>query len=126
LLKGARALLLPAVAAFALAVPWSASGPARAGMVATETLIESAQETTVEAEERTRVRAFVGRAEVRERLEALGVDPDEAAARAESLSDEEIALIAGKLDKLPAGTAAISLETLLVILIVVVLIVILI
>jgi hypothetical protein len=122
LLKGARALLLPAVAAFALAVPWSASGPARAGMVATETLIESAQETTVEAEERTRVRAFVGRAEVRERLEALGVDPDEAAA----LSDEEIALIAGKLDKLPAGTAAISLETLLVILIVVVLIVILI
>lgn len=124
LLGSARALRLAVVVAVALL--WPAAGPALAGMVTTETAIESADPTAAaQDDQRARVRAFMERGEVRKRLEALGVDPDEAAARAETLSDAEIALIAGKLDKLPAGGAAVGLETLLVILVVVLLIVIL-
>ena len=125
LLWGARALSLVALAV--VAGLWLAADPAQAGMVSTEAVIgESAAAQDGRETERARVRAFIERKEVRDRLEAEGVDPDEAAARTESLSDEEIALIAGKLDKLPAGAAGIaSLETILVILVLVLLILIL-
>lgn len=123
--RGARALGRVALAA--VAGLWLTAGPAEAGMVSTEAVIEgpaAAQDGLESA--RAQVRAFIERGEVRERLEAEGVDPDEAAARTESLSDAEIALIAGKLDELKAGGAGLaSLETILVILVLVLLIVIL-
>ena len=46
---------------------------------------------------------------VRAQMRALGIDPDEAAARTASLSDEEIEQIAGRLDQLPAGESAIAI-----------------
>jgi hypothetical protein len=117
----ARAIGLVAIAA--VAGLWLAVGPAEAGMVSTEAVIEGA---AAPEDDRARVRAFMEREEVRERLEAEGVDPAEAAARTESLSDAEIGLIAGKLEELKAGGAgAVSLETILVILVLVLLIVIL-
>ncbi len=46
---------------------------------------------------------FMAREDVRQELATLGVDPNEAARRTASLSDDEIRQIAGRLDELPAG-----------------------
>jgi hypothetical protein len=69
--------------------------PASAGIIATDQVAASA--------ERDRVKSFLDRAEVRERLQALGVDPAAARARVDALSDQEIATLAGGMDRLPAG-----------------------
>lgn len=74
-------------------------GAARAGLVTTDQLVE--QRTA--ASERERLAAILLRDDVRQQVEALGVDRDEAMARLASLSDQEIQQIAGKLDELPAG-----------------------
>ena len=39
-------------------------------------------------------------------MQSYGISSEEALARVDSLTDQEIALIAGKLDQLPAGGAA--------------------
>ncbi len=102
---------------------WPAAGPALAGMVSTEAVIEA---TSGQAAARSRVEALLDRAEVGRHLKALGVDPQEAAARAESLSDDEIEEIAGKLDELPAGAEVVPVEIIVGVLLVLLLIVILI
>lgn len=53
--------------------------------------------------ERDRIRSFLDRDDVRSRLQELGVDPAAARVRADALSDEEIAVLAGRMDQLPAG-----------------------
>ena len=52
--------------------------------------------------------AFLDRAEVRKQIAALGVDPNEAAARVAALSDAQVREIAGQLDQLPAGQSAVG------------------
>lgn len=79
-----------------------AAGPARAGMITTDRVVQS---MTVE-QDRDRIRAFLAREDVRSQLEAWGVDPAEAAMRADGLTDAEVARIAGELDQLPAGQDA--------------------
>ena len=84
-----------------------ASGPltlAHATMISTDQIIE--ESSTVE--DRARVMEFLTREEVRQELEALGVNPDEAMQRATTLSDREIRQIAGQLEKLPAGQGAVG------------------
>jgi hypothetical protein len=49
------------------------------------------------------INAALSRADVQSQLVALGVDPANAAARAASLSDEELSRVAGELQTLPAG-----------------------
>ncbi len=61
------------------------------------------QEAVAPEAGRDRIRAFLERSEVRDQLEALGVDADEARARVAGLSDAEVAEVAGRLDSLPAG-----------------------
>ena len=78
---------------------------ARAAIVTTDEVV-AAQEAD---EERARVIAFMAREDVRRQLEAMGIDPQEAAQRTASLSDGEIQQIAGKLDELPAGQGVIVL-----------------
>ena len=79
-------------------------GTAQAGMVTTDRVIghEAARQ------HREAVLEFFGREDVRQQFEELGVDPGEAAARADSLSDSEIARIAGQIEQLPAGQDAAS------------------
>ena len=72
---------------------------AHAAMVTTDQVIE--QSTSVD--DRTRILAIMAREDVRRELGTLGIDPDEAARRVASLSDDEIRQIAGRLDQLPAG-----------------------
>jgi hypothetical protein len=78
---------------------------ARAAIVTTDEVV-AAQTAD---ENRARVIQFMAREDVRRQIEALGIDPDEAARRTDSLSDEEIQQIAGRLDELPAGQDVIVL-----------------
>jgi hypothetical protein len=77
-------------------------GSAQAAMITTDQVIGGAMQ-----DQRGKVLAFVQRADVRSQMVALGVDPAEAEARVASLSDQEIARIAGKIDGLPAGQGVI-------------------
>jgi hypothetical protein len=52
---------------------------------------------------RARVRAFFGRVDVMAQMQAYGISPTEALSRVDSLTDCEIASIAGKMDRIPAG-----------------------
>lgn len=72
---------------------------AQAAMVATDQVFEE----SVGVGDRERVMTFLQREDVRQQMEALGIDPNEAAARAAALSDREIGQIAGRLDQEPAG-----------------------
>jgi hypothetical protein len=52
---------------------------------------------------RERIRAFLDREDTRAQLEAKGVSAAEAQARVNLMTDDEVQVIAGKLDTLPAG-----------------------
>ena len=66
--------------------------------------------------DRAKVRAFMERRDVADILITRGIDPLEARARLDSLSDAEVQAIAAKIDELPAGGSI--LGTLIVIIIV--------
>ena len=93
--------LVLAVVMFVISMPLGAANAAR---VSTEQVLTHGEG----AAERARVLAFLDRAEVREQIVALGVDPNEAAARVRALTDAQVHEIAGQLDQLPAGQSAIG------------------
>lgn len=76
----------------------------QAKMVGTDQVIS---EKSVSAD-RARVIDFMQRDDVRAEMESLGVSPDEAISRVNSLSDEEVQRMAGHLDTMPAGEGAIG------------------
>ena len=94
--------LVVAMAMLAISLPL---GKAQAALVSTEQLLAAGAGAT----ERARVLAFLARADVREQIVALGVDPNEAAARVQALSDAQVQEIAGQLDQLPAGQSAVGI-----------------
>ena len=79
-------------------------GLAQAKMVTTDQVIEE----SAPAEDRDRVLNFLMREDVQQHLTRLGVDPEEAARRVATLSDEEVEQIAGRLDELPAGEGSVG------------------
>ena len=84
------------------------SGPfqsALAAMVETETVLEASQGQ----EARSRIKQLLVREDVRQALIKQGIDPREADARINGLSDAEAVAIADKLDQLPAGSGALEL-----------------
>lgn len=72
---------------------------AYAGIVGTDKIAASAQSQS----ERERIRTFLDRADVRNELQAQGIDADAAKMRVAALTDEEVQKVAGKLDTMPAG-----------------------
>ncbi|UCE54049.1 MAG: PA2779 family protein, partial [Desulfobacterales bacterium] len=76
--------------------------PAQAALVTTEDAINQYSKADFD---RARIRAFVSRNDVIAQLQSHGISSEEALARVDSLTNQEIALIAGKLDQLPAGGA---------------------
>ena len=70
-----------------------------AAMIGTEALLVNPD--TVDA--RDQLRSFLDRKDVQAELTARGIDPAEAKARVDSLSDAELMQIADKIDGLPAG-----------------------
>ena len=72
---------------------------ANAGIVSTDTtLLAGAAESN-----RDRVNSFLARADVREAMEARGVDSANALERVQSMSDAEVSQVAGRIDQAPAG-----------------------
>ena len=70
-----------------------------AAMVKTETVLADGEILIA----REKVRAFLDRKDVQAALTARGVNPLEAKARVDSLSDIEVKIISTKIDQLPAG-----------------------
>jgi len=101
-------------ASLLLALCW---GPAKAELVGTDEAAASV-EPAVQNADREKLRAFMQRPEVVEKLKALGVSPDEAKTRVGAMSDAEIHMIAGKLDMLPAGGRITNNDLLLIVVIV--------
>ena len=73
---------------------------AHAGIVSTDTVLSSAH---TQSAQRDQVNAFFLRADVRQALQAQGVDGDAAVARVNAMSDTEVAQLAGRIDQAPAG-----------------------
>ena len=74
--------------------------PAQAAMITTEDTLDRDSKADFD---RARIKAFVSRKDVIAKLQSYGISSEEALTRVDSLTDQEIALIAGKLDQLPAG-----------------------
>ncbi|TLS68236.1 hypothetical protein FE236_04690 [Mariprofundus erugo] len=72
---------------------------AYAAMVPTASVIESSQA----ASNRAKVIDFLNRAEVQQELQQQGIEAEAAKARVARLDDREVAMLAGKIDTLPAG-----------------------
>jgi hypothetical protein len=110
-MKAVRQTLKPVsilVALFMLVI----SGPFQsvfAAMIGTETAMEASRGQ----EARTRMKQLLEREDVRQALINQGIDPREAGARIDSLSDAEAITVGDKLDQLPAGSGA--LEVLLIV-----------
>ena len=80
---------------------------AHAGIVSTDAVLSSATTatdlSTTPSVQREQVTAFLQRADVRQALQAQGVQADAAVARVNGMSDAEVAQLAGRIDQAPAG-----------------------
>ena len=76
---------------------------AQAGIVSTDEVAAQAQNQNQAAAERIKVQAFIDRAGVKDRLQAMGVDGVMAKDRVAALSDSEVHALAQKIDAMPAG-----------------------
>jgi hypothetical protein len=74
-------------------------GVAQAGIVTTDEV----QTTHSASANRDKLNSFLARDDVRQGLMTQGVDPDAARARVSALTDVEVADLAGRVDKAPAG-----------------------
>lgn len=108
--------ILAALLAAALAVPM----PSWAGMIDNEALAAESQSQQADAAqaERARVQAFLERADLKERLQAMGVSGLNAAGRVKALSDAEVHALAQRIDALPAGGNLSNQDLILILLIV--------
>lgn len=97
--------VIPAPLALAVAVSSYPATGARAALVGTEQAISGAPAPVAGTSQaqRERVASFLQRQDVRRQIEAMGVDPREADARIGSLSDAEVAKLAGRIDQIPSG-----------------------
>ena len=73
---------------------------AQAAMITTEDTLDGGSKTDFD---RARIKALISRRDVIAQLQSYGISSEKAIARVDSLTDQEITLIAGKLDQLPAG-----------------------
>lgn len=94
------------LAAFAMAF---VAAPVSADIVSTEEILVPGA--------REKVRLFLEREGVEARLKTLGVAPEIARKRADSMTDEEILFVAGRIDTLPAGGALDKTDWILILLI---------
>jgi hypothetical protein len=76
-----------------------------AGMIGTETVLDA----TRSQEARDYLKKILAREGVRASLIAQGIDPLEAKARVDSLSDAEVVSLADQIEELPAGGSALGI-----------------
>jgi hypothetical protein len=82
--------------------------PARAEIVSTEQVVTQT--------DRDRVRAFLEREGTEKQLQTFGVSSETAKERVNAMTDEEIRIVAGKIDRLPAGAALSQTDWIIVLL----------
>ena len=87
-----------------------------AALIDTETIIDSSHSQKA----RDQLMQFIAREDIQKALIANGIDPMEAEARINTLSDEEVIRISDQIEKLPAGGGA--AEILLIMLLVLILV----
>lgn len=108
-----KAIVTRALAA-GLALAMMAQGSiVRAGLIGPEALSMPSQAER----DRAKVQAFVERASVKERLQALGVSGLVATDRVGALTEEEVHALAQRIDAMPAGGALSNSDLLLIVLI---------
>jgi hypothetical protein len=113
-------LLVSRGLAVVLALGLCAQTPsARAEIVDTDALAVSSQAEL----DRAKVQSFLDRANVKERLQAMGVNGLVARDRVASLSEAEVHALAERIDTLPAGGALSQQDWILILLLVIVVLV---
>ena len=90
-----------------------------AAMIGTETVIDSARGQ----EARDLIHKVLAREDVQAALNEHGIDPQEAKARIDSLTDEEVIRIADQIDQLPEGAGAAGFLIIALLVLVIVLII---
>ena len=94
--------------------------PVQAAMVGTADILKAQSDDLA----RQKVKLFMERQDVVQQIQAWGVNPEEAQARVDTMTDEEISLLAAKIDQLPsAGSDALGFILAVAIIIFVVLII---
>ena len=76
--------------------------PLLAVMVPTEATLDK----TIAQDARNHLKTLISRNDIKDALISQGIDPDEAKARIDSLSDSEVTEVVGKIEQLPAGKGA--------------------
>ena len=76
--------------------------PLLAAMVPTETAFDK----TIAQDARNHLKTLISRNDIKDALISQGIDPVEAKARIDSLSDSEVTEVIGKIEQLPAGRGA--------------------
>ncbi|HSW17327.1 MAG TPA: PA2779 family protein [Ramlibacter sp.] len=95
----------------ALAVVLSLQAPfAQAAIVDTDAMTPQSQLE----QDRAKVQSFVERANVKERLQAMGVEGVIARDRVAALSEQEVHALAQRIDSMPAGAAISTYEWILI------------
>lgn len=82
----------------------SLPAPVAARMIGSEETIGASRADA----DRAAVEGWLGRAEVREQMLSMGVDPAEVDARVAALGDAEIAELAGRMDTMPVGSGVVG------------------
>jgi hypothetical protein len=114
--KAQPVAILMIILTLLLSVPYQA---AFAALVETDTLLDMSRGQ----EARETIKQFMARKDVRSAIVSQGVEPLEADARLNSLSDAEVIQLANQIDQLPAGGDVLGLlVTVLVVVILVLLI----
>jgi len=93
---------------------WTPYQFATAGMIGTEQVAPSTSHA-----DRDTVLGFFSRADVANRMQSMGVDPQAAKARVASMSDQEVQSLASQINSAPAGAMSDGAAVVLVILIVI-------
>ena len=76
--------------------------PLLAAMVPTEATLDK----IIAQDARGHLKTLISRNDIKDALISQGIDPDEAKARIDSLSDSEVTEVAGEIEQLPAGRGA--------------------
>lgn len=89
---------------------WSPMQMAQAGMIGTDQLVVASANA-----DRTTVLEFLGRADVANQLQSFGLDAKSAKDRVAAMTDQEVQMLAGKINSMPAGADSTGVVLLLLI-----------
>jgi hypothetical protein len=92
--------------------------PVHAELIGADKAMEPAAQEEA-GSDRTRVQRFLERANVKERLQAMGVDALNAQERVKAMTDAEVHALAQRIDTMPAGGALSQTDWILILLVVI-------